>query len=200
MTISTYRRHRLAPTGAKAAIVTVGAAALVAGSVGPAEAAAPPDDRIGTGYHWGEEEVTQTVSMADPWVFRGPTDYTVRTQPVCWSYADRPQDLVAAVEVSAPDRYEPFPFDPDRLFFPVDETVTVDWHNTTTGASGRDVVHGTSGVVEVGVYGGDGVIEMDIHLRSDQPWMNAAGSTDLPFGHAEGSLHAAVDLTGKSCP
>src|SRR5699024_504424 len=117
--------------------------------------------------------------MADPWVFRGPTDYTVRTQPVCWSYADRPQDLVAAVEVSAPDRYEPFPFDPDRLFFPVDETVTGDWHNTTTGASGRDVVHGTSGGVEGGGYGGDGVIEVDIHLRTDQPRRNAGGSHDL---------------------
>lgn len=191
---------RIAPghgarTMGRAALVALGAAVLAVGSAGAASAEAP----IGSTYFWPDERVDQYVAMDDPWVFRGPTNYKVTTQPSCWSYSDRQQELVAEIGVSAPDRFEPYPFDSDRLFFPVNETVTVDWTNTTTGDRGQVVSHGNSGSVLIGIPGGDGRIEMDIHLRSDQPWLAAAGSTDLPFGHSEGATAAAVDLAGKTC-
>ena len=79
--------------------------------------------------------------MGDPWVFRGQTPYEVTTQPTCWIYSDR-RDVVAKLYTTAHDRYPPFPTGLDRLFFPVYETVTVDWHNTTTGQRGQAVGHG----------------------------------------------------------
>lgn len=114
--------------------------------------------------------------MGDPWVFRGQTPYEVTTQPTCWIYSDR-RDVVAELYTTAHDRYPPFPTGLDRLFFPVYETVTVDWHNTTTGQRGQVVGHGDRGQTVVGIPGGDGVIEMDIRLRSDHPLMHAVGST-----------------------
>lgn len=185
---------RSASTMGRIVVVVLGAAIVAAGSGGTASA----DERSGSGYFWADERVDHHVAMDDPWMFRGPTNYRVATQPSCWMYSAR-QELVAEVSVSAPDRYEPFPFDSDRLFFPVRETVTVDWVNTATGQQGQAVVRGESGAVQVGVPAGPGRIELDIHLRSDHPWLHAAGSTDLPFGHSDGLVHAVVDLAGKSC-
>lgn len=182
-------------------------AAVRAGAVASASAIAmtafagiaTAEDVSGRMFPWSGERVEQFVPMEDPWVFRGPTNYRVATEPACWMYGDH-QDLMVDVAVSAPDRYEPYPTDLDRLFFPVNDTVTVAWVNTTTGDRGQSVGHTSSGAVFVGVPGGDGQIELDIRLRSDQPWLQAAGSTDLPFGHSEGVVHAAADLSGKSCP
>lgn len=188
------RAARAARRGAAAAF---GAAVVAVGSAG-VSGAVGDEGLSGRTLFWAGERVDHHVPMQDPWAFRGPTNYLVSTQPSCWTYADR-QDLMAEISVSAPHRYEPYPTDLDRLLFPVNETVTVDWTNVTTGARGHDVVHGGSGSALVGIPGGGGRIEMDIHLRSDQPWLHAAGSTDLPFGHSEGSVHATVDLIGKSC-
>lgn len=153
----------------------------------------------GRSLYWPGEKSVHRVQMGDPWIFRGSTAYEVVAHPGCWSYSDH-RDLVVDVTTAAPDWYAPFPTDPDSLFFPVSETVTIDWHNTTTGQGGRVVGHGDRGNTIVGVPGGNGVIEMDIHLRSDHPWLQAVGSTHLPIGHAEGMTHATVDLTGKACP
>lgn len=183
--------QRVAAGGAAAA---VGAALAATAAAGTASA----DDLIGSAYYWPEQQQNTDVSMGDPWVFRGPTNYHVQTQPACWLYPNH-DDLVAEVQVTAPDRFEPFPFDVDRLFFPVRNTVTVDWTNTTTGDQGRTVTHGDSMSVLSGVPGGPGRIEMDIHLRADHPWLSDIGSTDLPVGHATADTHAVVDLAGKSC-
>lgn len=172
----------------------VGAGALAVGVAGTAGA----NEIVSRAFPWSQEGTSSTVSMEDPWVFRGPTNYTVDASPACWMYPDH-NDLVADISILASDRYMPMMPNWDILFFPVNDTATIDWHNTTTGARGQVVQHfqNSNGVIRVD--GGDGVIEMDIHLRSDQPWFDAAGSTDLPFGHSEGSTHAVVDMTGKSC-
>ncbi len=185
------RTRRVAAGGAVAA---VGAALTATGAAGTASA----DELIGRGYHWSEQHQETTVPMDDPWVFRGPTDYHVSTQPACWMYPNH-QDLVAEVMVTVPDRFEPFPFDTDRLFFPVRNTVTVDWTDTATGQTGRTVAHGDPVNVLAGIRGA-GPIAMDIHVRADHPWLYDLGSTDLPVGHATGDTHTVVDLTGKSCP
>lgn len=181
-----------AVAGSLAALV--GAGALAVGAAGTAGA----NEIVSRAFPWQGELDSSTVPMQDPWVFRGPTNYTVDAQPACWNYPDR-NDLVADVSILARDRYLPAMPNWDILFFPVNDTATIDWHNTTTGASGQVVHHFQSSNGVIRVDGGDGVIEMDIHLRSDQPWLAAAGSTDLPFGHSEGHTRAIVDMTGKSC-
>lgn len=186
---------RVRRAAAGGSVAAMGAAVVATGAAGTASA----DDLIGRAFHWPEQQHETTVSMGDPWIFRGPTDYHVRTQPACWMYPNH-QDLVADVQVTVPDRFEPFPFDTDRLFFPVRNTVTVDWTNTTTGEEGRTVTHGDPITVTTGVPGGPGLIEMDIHVRADHPWLYDLGSTELPVGHATADTHAVVDLTGKACP
>lgn len=179
----------------RAIAVTAAVAAVMMTAAGTAAANELP----GRFQYWEGEKQVQHVQMGDPWVFRGQTPYEVTTQPTCWIYSDR-RDVVAELYTTAHDRYPPFPTGLDRLFFPVYETVTVDWHNTTTGQRGQAVGHGDRGQTVVGIPGGDGVIEMDIRLRSDHPWMHAVGSTHLPFGYVEGTTHAVTDLRGKSCP
>ena len=176
------------------AIALMGSMVLAVGTAGVASA----EQMFGRGYFWTDERVVQHVPMDDPWIFRGPAVYEVITQPTCWIYADR-DDLVAEVWVNENQRFEPLFGEPDRLFFPVHETLTVNWVNTTTGERGQTVAYGDSGNVIAGVAGGQGRIEMDIHLRSNHPWLTLTGSTDLPFGYSTGTIHATVDLAGKSC-
>lgn len=161
-------------------------------------AVADADEPIGTAYPWASERTDDVAPLDDPWIFRGPTDYQVAVQPACVLYPGH-QRLVADVSVTAPDRFEPFPFDPDALFFPVRDTVTIDWTDPLTGETGRVVAHGDNGTVPAGVFDRSGRLELDIHLRSDHPWLQAVGSSDLDIGHAEGTVHTVVDLTDKTC-
>lgn len=187
-------RRTVRRTAAATCATVTAAAAVVVG----APAAASANNMIGRAFYWGGERVVQSLRMDDPWVFRGATDYEMTVQPACWLYQDR-KDLVVDVSVTSLDRYSPFPLDADAVFFPVRETVTVNWHNTSTGQRGQTVAHGDSGSVGAGVPAGPGRVEMDIHLRSDHPWLHAAGSTHLPFGHSTGTARAVADLSGKSC-
>ena len=178
----------------------VGAAATaVTLMIGSAPAVSAQDGVTSRVYSWADREQTQHVPIDDPWGVRGWTNYVVTTQPVCWTYAGRPNAIVAEAWVSAPDRFPAFPADPRSLLLRTHETVTVDWTNTTTGRRGREVFHGEDGTTIAGIESGPGVIDMDIHVRTDNPALLAVGSAHLPFGHSEGSVHARVDVPGGTC-
>ncbi|WP_333619846.1 hypothetical protein [Dietzia sp.] len=181
------------------AMVTLFASAAVVGGQGMASALEPAsqDGLIGRTFDSGPSAHAE-VMMDDPWVFRGPTKYDIYAASACWSYGDRSERMVD-VSVSNKDRYFPTPFNMNSILYPVDETLTVDWTDLETGEKGRAETHSENGNVTLGLSGTPSRYGLDIHLRSDQPWLRAAGSTELPFGHSEGSAHLEVDSRGPAC-
>ena len=77
----------------------LGAGVLAVGAAGTAGA----NEIVSRAFPWSQEGTSSTVSMEDPWVFRGPTNYTVDTNPACWMYPDH-NDLVADISILARDR------------------------------------------------------------------------------------------------
>ena len=187
-------RARIRPRAASTAVAAIAATGILVGAAGAASASEP----VSRATPWPEDKVVAAVPMEDPWVFRGPTDYTVETQPACWNYPDR-DDLVVDVSVLARDRYLPAPPNWGAILFGVHDTATITWTNETTGETGHVAQEfpNSNGVIRVDA--GAAVIALDIHLRSDHPWLHAVGSTELPVGHSEGATSAVVDMTGKTC-
>lgn len=152
---------------------------------------------------WGQS--SQPFLVPDPYVVRGPSNYRPVHRMACWRYTDNRNALVAEMVLGDQNRYPPTPV----LFempLPVDDTITVDWHNTTTGASGtaRTTSHNTYAYFGIEAARlGQGIIEMDVHVRSQAPFAPAFGSLEPLTGNAPGvteaSTHVTYDTRGKSC-